>query len=117
MKTENELITKSERVKTKVRQRLHAYAWKSTPYACHIKSSPRLSNSVTLRRGKLISSTHRRRKSRIGVVDQQAHTRPHICVTLTKPSLNHPRIGVEDPRICVEGILTASNHAAEVVHA
>ncbi|MED6166043.1 hypothetical protein PIB30_105308 [Stylosanthes scabra] len=36
---------------------------------------------------------------------------PHICVTLTSSSLNHPRIGVEDPRICVEGILAASNHA------
>ncbi|MED6191043.1 hypothetical protein PIB30_112134 [Stylosanthes scabra] len=64
---------------------------------------------------KPILCTHRRRKPRICVVDQQARMPSHVCttsnVTLTSSSLNHPRIGVEDPRICVEGILAASNHA------
>ncbi|MED6175932.1 hypothetical protein PIB30_082975, partial [Stylosanthes scabra] len=51
---------------------------------------------------------------RICVGSQQAHIPSHVYitsnVTFTSPSLTHPRIGVEDPHICVEGTLAASNH-------
>ncbi|MED6153716.1 hypothetical protein PIB30_104775 [Stylosanthes scabra] len=53
----------------------------------------------------------RRRKPRICMVDQQAHTRPtHMRDSdIVKPQSSTHRRG--SPRICVEGILTASNHA------
>ncbi|MED6201351.1 hypothetical protein PIB30_094121 [Stylosanthes scabra] len=41
----------------------------------------------------------------------QSHVYITSNVTFTSPSLIHPCIGVEDPRICVEGTLAASNHA------
>ncbi|MED6151083.1 hypothetical protein PIB30_078869 [Stylosanthes scabra] len=71
---------------------------------------PRLSNSVTLRHGTLTSSF-----PRICVGNQQLTFQSHVYttsnVTFTSPSLIHRRIGVEDPHICVEGTLAASNHA------
>ncbi|MED6202632.1 hypothetical protein PIB30_107464, partial [Stylosanthes scabra] len=78
-------------------------------YACYIKSGPRLSNSVTLRRGnQAILSTHRRRKPRIGVVDQQARMPSHGCttsnVTLTSPNFTRSTHKRGSPRICVESI-------------
>ncbi|MED6224050.1 hypothetical protein PIB30_080040 [Stylosanthes scabra] len=77
--------------------------------------SKKQSKSITLRRGNLfILSTHRRRSPCTCVGSQQAHVPSHVYttsnVTFTSPSLTHPRIGVEDPRICVEGTLAASNH-------
>ncbi|MED6215038.1 hypothetical protein PIB30_109408, partial [Stylosanthes scabra] len=55
---------------------------------------------------KPILCTHRRRRPRICVVDQQAHIPSHVYttsnVTLTSPSFTHPRI-------CVESNLAASN--------
>ncbi|MED6177728.1 hypothetical protein PIB30_100776 [Stylosanthes scabra] len=60
------------------------------------------------------NSTHMRGRARICVGSQQAHFPSHVYTTLnvtfTSPSLTHPCIGVEDPRICVEGTLAASNH-------
>ncbi|MED6141665.1 hypothetical protein PIB30_105702, partial [Stylosanthes scabra] len=84
-------------------------------YACDTKPNPRLGKSITLRRGNLfILSSHMRRSPRICVGSQQAHVPSHVYttsnVTFTSPSLTHPHIGVEDPRICVEGTLAASNH-------
>ncbi|MED6177636.1 hypothetical protein PIB30_100014 [Stylosanthes scabra] len=62
---------------------------------------------------KPILSTQRRGSPRICVVGHQAHVPGHVYttsnVTFTSPSLTHPRIGVEDPRICVESTLAASN--------
>ncbi|MED6127821.1 hypothetical protein PIB30_091793, partial [Stylosanthes scabra] len=56
-----------------------------------------------------------RRSPRICMGSHQAHVSSHVYttsnVTLTSPILTHPRIGVEDPRICVEGTLAASDHA------
>ncbi|MED6212975.1 hypothetical protein PIB30_088750, partial [Stylosanthes scabra] len=75
-----------------------------------LHTHPRLSNSVTLRRGTLASSF-----PRICVGNQQPTflvTFTQVSnVTLTSSSLIHPCIGVEDPRICMEGTLAASNHA------
>ncbi|MED6129379.1 hypothetical protein PIB30_107386, partial [Stylosanthes scabra] len=92
---------------SKAEQELHAYA-------CYIKPNPRLGKSITLRHGNLfILSTLMRRSLRICMGSQQAHVPSHVYatsnVTFTSPSLTHPRIGVEDPRICVEGTLAASN--------
>ncbi|MED6186406.1 hypothetical protein PIB30_066358 [Stylosanthes scabra] len=39
----------------------------------------------------------------------QSHVYTTSNVAFTSPSLIHPRIGVEDPRICVEGTLAARN--------
>ncbi|MED6213567.1 hypothetical protein PIB30_094607, partial [Stylosanthes scabra] len=62
---------------------------------------------------KPILSTHRRGRPRICVVGHQAHIQSHVYtssnVAFTSPSFTHPRIGVEDPRICVESTLAASN--------
>ncbi|MED6176618.1 hypothetical protein PIB30_089942 [Stylosanthes scabra] len=75
-------------------------------YACHIKSSPRLSNSVTLRRGKLLSITHRRGGS------ASSHKTTHMRDSdiTNPPSSTHRRgrnPGSKQPRM---------THA-EVVHA
>ncbi|MED6141259.1 hypothetical protein PIB30_101574, partial [Stylosanthes scabra] len=75
-------------------------------YACYIKSSPRLSNSVTLKRGNQAHpQPHRRRKPRICVVDQQATTHDpclsHSCVA---PNFTRPTHMRGSPRICVESI-------------
>ncbi|MED6178681.1 hypothetical protein PIB30_109939, partial [Stylosanthes scabra] len=55
---------------------------------------------------KPILCTHRHRRPRICVVDQQAHIPSHVYttsnVTPTSPSFTHPRI-------CVENTLAASN--------
>ncbi|MED6142295.1 hypothetical protein PIB30_112238, partial [Stylosanthes scabra] len=57
---------------------------------------------------KPILSTHRRRKPRIGVVDQQARMPSHICttsnVTLTSPNFTRSTHRRGSPRICVESI-------------
>ncbi|MED6165763.1 hypothetical protein PIB30_102689, partial [Stylosanthes scabra] len=79
-------------------------------YACYINPNPRLGKSITLRRGNLfILSTLMRRSPRICVGSQQTHVPSHVYttsnVTSTSPSLTHPRIGVEDPRICMESSL------------
>ncbi|MED6198807.1 hypothetical protein PIB30_069981 [Stylosanthes scabra] len=79
-------------------------------YACYNKPNPRLSNSITLRRGTFTSSFPRI------CVEVHAYAweankltfRSHVYttsnVTFTSPSLIHPRI-------CVEGTLAANNHA------
>ncbi|MED6154283.1 hypothetical protein PIB30_110803, partial [Stylosanthes scabra] len=56
-------------------------------YACHIKSSSRLSNSVTLRHGKLISSTHRRG----GSASSHKTTQMHDSDITKPPSSTHRR--------------------------
>ncbi|MED6189118.1 hypothetical protein PIB30_092649 [Stylosanthes scabra] len=82
-------------------------AWKST----HMQSKATLSRLGVAT--KPILSTHRRRSPRICVVGHQAHVPSHVYttsnVTFTSPSFTHPRIGVEDPCICVESTLAASN--------
>ncbi|MED6115274.1 hypothetical protein PIB30_088855, partial [Stylosanthes scabra] len=85
-------------------------------YACYNKPNPRLSNSITLRRGTFTSSSPRicvevhAYAWEANKLTFQSHVYTTLNVTFTSPSLIHPRIGVEDPRICVEGTL-ASNHA------
>ncbi|MED6152940.1 hypothetical protein PIB30_096773 [Stylosanthes scabra] len=60
-------------------------------------------------------TTHRRRSPRICMGSQQLTFQSHVKtspnVTKTSTSLIHPRIGVQDPRICMEGSLAGSNHA------
>ncbi|MED6161381.1 hypothetical protein PIB30_060280 [Stylosanthes scabra] len=119
----NSLLNKTKELKKKnevwkqSRARTPCICVEEHAYACYNKPKPRLSNSITLRRGTshLILSTHMCRTPRICVENQQ----PTFLVTftqvsnvsLTSSSLIHPRIGVEEPRICVEGTLAASNHA------
>ncbi|MED6223321.1 hypothetical protein PIB30_072861 [Stylosanthes scabra] len=82
-----------------------------------LHTHPRLSNSVTLRCGTLASSFPRicvevhAYAWEANKLTFQSHVYTTSNVTFTLPSLIHPRIGVEDPRICVEGTLAASNHA------
>ncbi|MED6153297.1 hypothetical protein PIB30_100549 [Stylosanthes scabra] len=86
-------------------------------YACYNKPNPRLSNSITLRRGTFTSSFRRicvevhAYAWEANKLTFQSHVYTTSNVTFTSPSLIHPRIGVEDPRVCVEGTLAASNHA------
>ncbi|MED6165536.1 hypothetical protein PIB30_100464 [Stylosanthes scabra] len=111
---ERKLAEQETKFGSKAEQELHPYAWVEHAYACYTKPNPRLGKSITLRRGNLfILSTYMRRSPRICMGSQQPHIPSHVYttsnMTFTSPSLTHPRIGVEDPRICVEGTLAASN--------
>ncbi|MED6200945.1 hypothetical protein PIB30_090205 [Stylosanthes scabra] len=85
-------------------------------YAFYNKPNPRLSNSITLRRGTFTSSFLRicvevhAYAWEANKLTFHSHVYTISNVTFTSPSLIHPRIGIEDPRICVEGTLAASNH-------
>ncbi|MED6152040.1 hypothetical protein PIB30_088137 [Stylosanthes scabra] len=86
-------------------------------YACYNKPKPRLSNSITLRRGTFTSSfpcicveVHAYAWE-ANKLTFQSHVYTTSNVTFTSSSLIHPCIGIEEPHICVEGTLAASNHA------
>ncbi|MED6175768.1 hypothetical protein PIB30_081449, partial [Stylosanthes scabra] len=84
---ERKLAEQETKFGSKAEQELHAYAWKSTHMKVHAYAWE--ANKLTF----------------------QSHIYTTSNVTFTSPSLIHPRIGVEDPCICVEGTLAASNHA------
>ncbi|MED6226021.1 hypothetical protein PIB30_099371, partial [Stylosanthes scabra] len=112
---ERKLAEKKQSLGTKQSKNSMHMRGRARAYACYIKPNPCLGKSITLRRGNLfILSTHMRRNPRRCVGSQQAHVPSHVYttsnVTFTSLSLTHPCISVEDPRICMEGTLAASNH-------
>ncbi|MED6177248.1 hypothetical protein PIB30_096377 [Stylosanthes scabra] len=91
---------------------LQAYAWET--------NSPRVEDPCICVEGTLAASNHAESTPKqlyhayaweANKLTFQSHVYTTSNVTFTSPSLIHPRIGVEDPRICMEGTLVASNHA------